>query len=73
MSKSLTMSFLNDSGKKVSFKISNIKDTLDSDAVSTVMKGIIAKNIFTSSGGSLKSIASASILDSNSEDLNIKG
>lgn len=72
MSKTLVMNFLNESGKKVAVRVSKIKDGVTDAEVSAAMDVIVAKNIFTSSGGDLKSKDSAEITDKTSTELTVK-
>ena len=72
MAKTLVMTFLDESGKKSSINLSNIKDTLSEAQVSTVMDTIISKNIFTASGGDFKVKDSAQIVDKTTEKLTVK-
>ncbi|AGY76804.1 DUF2922 domain-containing protein [Clostridium autoethanogenum] len=72
MSKSLVMSFLNEQGKKTSIKVENVKEGLADLEVKNAMTAIIAKNVFTSKSGDLKSIDAAHILDSSTTELQVK-
>lgn len=72
MSKTLAMNFLNEEGKKVVIRVNNVKDDLTDTEVSAAMDVIIAKNIFSSSGGDLKYKDSAGITDKNSTGLTVK-
>ncbi|MCH5138872.1 DUF2922 domain-containing protein [Clostridiaceae bacterium UIB06] len=72
MSKTLVMNFLNGSGKKVAVRVNKIKDGVTDAEVSAAMDVIVAKNIFTSSGGDLKSKDSAEITDKTSTELTVK-
>lgn len=72
MAKSLIMSFMNEQGKKVSINVSNIKDGLTDAEVSAAMDTIVAKNIFHTSGGDIKTKDSAQIVDKTSTDLSVK-
>ncbi|MGL5149575.1 MAG: DUF2922 domain-containing protein [Clostridium sp.] len=49
----LSIVFLATNGKKTSFSISNVKDTITQSKVSTMMDTIIAKNIFLAKNGAL--------------------
>ena len=55
MEYSLTMTFINSSGDKVSLTITGVKNGLTKTEVSTLMDAVIAKNVFTSKGGDLVS------------------
>lgn len=72
MSKSLVMSFLNEEGKKTSIKVENVKEDITDLEVKNAMTAIIAKNVFTSKSGDLKSIDAAHILDSSTTELQVK-
>ncbi|MEY8000458.1 DUF2922 domain-containing protein [Clostridium sp. Mt-5] len=72
MSKSLIMNFLTEEGKKTSIRVANVKEDITDLEVKTAMEAIIAKNIFTSKNGDLKSIDSAHILDSSTTELEVK-
>ncbi|OAA86929.1 DUF2922 domain-containing protein [Clostridium ljungdahlii] len=72
MSKSLVMSFLNEGGKKTSIKVENVKEGITDLEVKNAMTAIIAKNVFTSKSGDLKSIDAAHILDSSTTELQVK-
>ncbi len=72
MAKTLQMVFQNEAGKNVNLSIANIKETLAAADVKTVMQKIIEKNIFNSTGGELKVIAGASIIDRNESELTVK-
>lgn len=61
MAKILEMAFRNQIGKEVTLSISNPKDTLTKSDVDKVMQDIIAKNIFTTTGGNLEQAVSAKI------------
>lgn len=52
---SLTMTFVNTSGDKVSLTISGVKDTLTKEEVTTLMDTIIVNDVFISNGASLVS------------------
>lgn len=69
MAKSLVMTFLTDTGKKASLNVSNAKDSITKDDVSTAMTTIIAKNIFNTSNGKFVKIDSAKIDEKNSTTL----
>jgi hypothetical protein len=72
MSKTLVMNFLNEGGKKVAIRVNNIKEDLTEAEVSAAMDVIIAKNIFSSTGGDLKYKDSAGITDKSSAELTVK-
>ncbi|WP_333860231.1 DUF2922 domain-containing protein [Clostridium sp.] len=72
MTRVLTMTFLTEEGKKVSVRVSNVKETLTGQEVKTAMETIIAKNIFTSKSGDFKSIDSANMEESSTTELEVK-
>jgi hypothetical protein len=51
--KNLVMTFLNEEGSKASITVPSVRDNLTELEVAAVMDAIIARNIFTSSGGDL--------------------
>ncbi|SHH42062.1 DUF2922 domain-containing protein [Tepidibacter thalassicus] len=65
MAKKLLMTFENELGKKVSISIDDPREDITSDEVKTVMNDIVTKNIFTSSGGDLKKVDSAKIVETD--------
>jgi Protein of unknown function (DUF2922). len=72
MSKTLVMNFLNESGNKTSIRVNNAKDTVTEAEVKAAMDVIIAKNIFTSTGGDLKAKDSAELVDKSSTEFTVK-
>ena len=70
--KILSMVFKNEGGKNVTFRLPNVKDTVTDEQVKTFMTNIIAKNIFSTKGGKLVSIASAKTVDTTETVLNTK-
>jgi hypothetical protein len=69
--KNLVMRFLNSSGKKVSIKVVSLKDAVSDTEVNSLMDAIIAKNIFTTSGGDLVSKDSAEVVDTSVTEFKI--
>lgn len=65
----LRMSFKNQSGNTVSISLDNPKADLTAAAVETAMDLLIAKNIFTTSGGDLVSKYDAKIITTDTTDL----
>jgi hypothetical protein len=63
------MVFLNQLNKQVTLSLNNPKDTLTAADVQGVMDTVIAKNIFTSTGGELVSKVSARIIDTTTNEL----
>ncbi|AKN29981.1 hypothetical protein Ccar_03690 [Clostridium carboxidivorans P7] len=72
MAKSLSMTFLNEEGKKSSITLNNVKEDVTEAEVKAAMDVILAKNIFTSGGLDLKSKDSAHIVERNSSSLTVK-
>lgn len=62
MEYSLQLTFVNVSGDKVNFTISNIKPDVTEVEVNAAMDAIIAQNIFYSEGGDLKDKYSAQLI-----------
>lgn len=59
--KNLELIFVNNSGAEVTFTIANPKDGLTSAEASACATAILNKNIFTTTGGDLKTFKSADI------------
>lgn len=59
--RTLEMIFLNETGKEITVAVKDPKDGLTLAAVQTVMNTIIAKNVFSSTGGDLVSVKEAQI------------
>jgi len=59
----LQMTFLNQAGGRVTISLDEPKDTLTSTEILAAMDLIIAKNIFSTSGGDLVTKDSARIID----------
>ncbi|MTK12833.1 MAG: DUF2922 domain-containing protein [Clostridiaceae bacterium] len=72
MSKTLVMNFLNESGKKTAIRVNNVREDVSEAEVKAAMDVILAKNIFTTTGGELKVKDSAQIDDKNSTELAVK-
>ena len=72
MSKSLIMNFLTEEGKRTSVRVANVKEEITDLEVKTAMETIIAKNIFTSKSGDLRTVDSAHILESSTTELTVK-
>ena len=58
----LNMVFVTTTGKKVTFSVSGAKETVTDGQVNKLMDDILAKNIFTTSSGDLKSKDSAAVV-----------
>ena len=72
MAKTLVMNFLNESGKKTAIRVNNVREDVSEAEVKAAMDVILAKNIFTTTGGELKVKDSAQIDDKNSTELAVK-
>lgn len=72
LAKSLVMVFTTDGGKKVNFKLNNVKDDVSSADVASAMNAILSKNLFATNSGNLKSIDSAELTDKNITSLTVK-
>ncbi len=72
MAKSLSMSFLNEEGKKSSITLNNVKEDVTEAEVKAAMDVIIAKNVFESNGLDLKTKDSAHLVERNSSSLTVK-
>ncbi|WML36749.1 DUF2922 domain-containing protein [Clostridium sp. OS1-26] len=72
MSTPLVMNFLNEAGKKTAVRINNVKEDITDSEAKAAMEVILAKNIFATSGGDLKAIDSAELIDKSSTDLSVK-
>jgi hypothetical protein len=62
MEYSLQLTFVNETGDKVNFTISNVKPTVTEVEVSAAMDAILANNIFYSTGGDFKTKYSAQLV-----------
>ncbi|MBO8138234.1 MAG: DUF2922 domain-containing protein [Desulfotomaculum sp.] len=71
MSVKLELIFVNQAGKKVYLRLDNPLETLAEADVKNVMDTIIAKNIFTSSGGDLINVAGARIVSRDVTELDV--
>ena len=63
MEYTLLMTFVNTAGDKVSISIPGVKPTITQTEASTLMDTIIAKDVFTSKGGSLTAKYSAQLTE----------
>lgn len=72
MAKTLQMVFQNRAGKNVSINVGEVKDSITSDEVKTLMQLIIAKNIFDSTGGDLITIMSADIVTRDVQEIQVR-
>jgi len=69
LTKTLELIFQNAAGKKVTVAVPDPRDTLTEAEVQTAMDTILAKNVFTSSGGDLVIVAGARIVSREVTDL----
>ena len=65
----LRMVFRNQAGRNVTITLDNPRDNLTAAEVEAAMDLVIARNIFTSSGGDLVSKQDIRIIDSATNDL----
>ncbi|SHE66575.1 DUF2922 domain-containing protein [Desulforamulus putei] len=71
MSKTLELIFVNMAGSKVTLRVAEPRDNLQESEVRAVMDQIVAKDIFTSPGGSLVSAAGARIVSRDVTEMDI--
>ncbi|MCL5289431.1 MAG: DUF2922 domain-containing protein [Bacillota bacterium] len=71
MSKTLELIFVNATGSKVTLRVAEPKDNLLEADVRAVMDQIVARDIFTSTGGGLVSVAGARIVSREVDEMNI--
>lgn len=72
MTKTLQMVFQNQVGNNVSLTIPDIKDSVTSAEIKTLMELIIAKNIFESVGGDLITIMEANIISRDVQEIAVR-
>ena len=72
MEYSLSMTFVNAGGDKVSVTIADVKNALTQTEVSALMDAVIAKNVFTSNGGDLVSKYGAQLTQRQTTKFEIK-
>jgi hypothetical protein len=72
MSKTLTMSFLNEEGRKATVRLNTVKEDVTELEVQSAMDMILAKNIFSSKGGDLKLKDSAVIVNRENTELSVR-
>jgi hypothetical protein len=65
----LRLVFKNQSGKNVTFSLDNPRDDVTAAEIEAAMDLVIARNIFSSSGGDLVSKQDIRIIDSTTNDL----
>ncbi|MDO7788202.1 DUF2922 domain-containing protein [Desulforamulus aquiferis] len=71
MAKTLEMIFVNVAGDKVTLRVADPRDDMTEAEVKTVMDTVVAKDIFTSSGGALTGVAGARIVTRDVTEMNI--
>ncbi|ABO51586.1 conserved hypothetical protein [Desulforamulus reducens MI-1] len=71
MSKTLELTFVNATGGKVTLRVVDPKENLTEAEVKTVMDQVVAKDVFTSSGGSLVGVASARIVSRDVAEIDL--
>ena len=69
VTQSLRMTFLSQGNRNVTLSLDNPRNDLTAAEVQAAMDLIIARNIFTSSGGDLVSKVSARIIDTTTTEL----
>jgi len=69
VTQTLRMAFINEANRNVTISLDNPKDDLTAAQVQAAMDLIIARNIFTSSGGDLVSKLNARIIDTTTTEL----
>lgn len=65
----LRMVFRNQAGKNVTVTLDNPRDDLTAAEIEAAMDLVIARNVFTSSGGDLVSKQDIRVIDSTTNDL----
>ena len=69
MTKQLVMSFLNETGKKVSISLNSVKAAVTEAEVSAAMDVIILNKVFNITGGDLLTKDSAQVIDKTTQEL----
>lgn len=69
MAQRLMMTFRNTSGKTVTMSLADPRPDITAADVTTVMDTIIAKNVFSSSGGDLVAKDRAAVIDTTENEL----
>lgn len=65
----LRLVFRNEAGKNVTISLDNPKDDLTAAQIEAAMDLVVARNIFTSSGGDLVTKQDVRIIDTTTSDL----
>ncbi|MEN6326013.1 MAG: DUF2922 domain-containing protein [Syntrophomonas sp.] len=71
MARVLEMTFSSELGKSITLRVANAKDPLTGAEVAACMDNIIAKNIFTSTGGELTGKVKAQVVTTTSSDVSL--
>jgi hypothetical protein len=72
MSKTLTMSFLNEEGKRAALRLNTVKEGVTELEVQSAMDIILARNVFVTKGGDLKTKDSAVIVSRENTELAVR-
>ncbi|MBK1812191.1 DUF2922 domain-containing protein [Clostridium sp. YIM B02505] len=72
MDYTLSMTFVNTTGDKVSVSVSDVKPDLSQAEISALMDTIVAKDIFLSKGGSIAAKYGAQITERKTTKFDIK-
>lgn len=71
MARVLEMTFSTELGKSKTLRVMDAKDPLTGAEVTACMDNIIAKNIFTSTGGNLTGKVKAQVITTSSSDVSL--
>lgn len=71
MAKKLELVFKNASDKSVKITVDDTRENITPAEVKTAMESIVAKNVFTSTGGDLVGVQGARIIDTNIQELEL--
>ncbi len=71
MAKVLEMTFSTELGRSRTIRVIDVKDSITGAEVTACMDNILAKNIFSGSGGELTGKARAQIITTSSSDLTL--
>ena len=72
MAKKLEMVFKDAADKTMRISVDNADEALTPVAVKTAMEGIIAKNVFATTGGSLVAIQGARIVETTIQEMDME-
>ncbi len=70
--KTLVLTFKNEEGQNVSLRLRYPKNGLTPQEINTLMNTILAKNIFTASGGDFVEKINAQIVESNTTPITLE-